>query len=215
MTAARVKQIVVRVSLVTAGLVGWFWTQSLIGARGFPDNGQIVDGVHVLTAPLHAQLLADESAAKALLISSSFVIDLLGLFLLGSSIFGRSLRPFIELLIVFALRQACQGLSALPPPEGMIWFDPGFPSLLVTYGVATDLFFSGHTSIAVLGAVEIARLRKPGCLALGILIAAFEASTVLVLRAHYFMDVFTGIAVALLVAALCRSIGACPTKAET
>ena len=39
-----------------------------------------------------------------------------------------------------------------------------------------------------------------GTLFLGALLASFEASTVLVLRAHYFMDVFTGAVVALLIA---------------
>jgi hypothetical protein len=73
------------------------------------------------------------------------------------------------------------------------------PSLLVTYGVATDLFFSGHTSIAVWGGLEIGRLRFRGAALLGFLIALFEAGTVIVLRAHYTMDVFTGVVVALLV----------------
>jgi len=83
----------------------------------------------------------------------------------------------------------------------MIWYDPGFPTLLVTYGVATDFFFSGHTGLAVLGAVELVRMGtspqgKRRWLALGIAIAVFEATTVLVLRAHYTMDVFTGAVVA-------------------
>src|SRR3989442_6441970 len=43
----------------------------------------------------------------------------------------------------------------------MIWRRPGFPSLLVTYGTAGDLFFSGHTAIAVYGGVELVRLRGP------------------------------------------------------
>ena len=94
--------------------------------------------------------------------------------------------------------QAC---TALPPPEGMIWRYPGFPSLLVTYGVASDFFFSGHTAIAAWGGLEVGRLRFRGAAVLGVLIAVFEASTVIVLRAHYTMDVFTGLVVALLIAA--------------
>ena len=35
-----------------------------------------------------------------------------------------------------------------------------FPALLVTYGTSTDFFFSGHTSIAVYGATELARRCK-------------------------------------------------------
>ena len=76
------------------------------------------------------------------------------------------------LLILFGLRQLCQGLCALPPPEGMIWRNPGFPSLLVTYGTATDLFFSGHTAIAVYGCLELAHWGGPVAAVAGIAIAA-------------------------------------------
>jgi hypothetical protein len=58
--------------------------------------------------------------------------------------------------------------------------------------VATDFFFSGHTGLAVLGAVELARMGGRRWLYLGIVVVMFEATTVLVLRAHYTMDVFTG-----------------------
>ena len=43
-----------------------------------------------------------------------------------------------------------------------------------------------------MGAVELARIGGRQWMYLGIAIAAFEATTVLVLRAHYTMDVFTG-----------------------
>jgi len=146
------------------------------------------------------------AAANRLLVASSAIIDALGLFLLGSAVFGATVRPFLGLLLLFVLRQVCQGLTALPAPEGMIWRDPGFPSLLVTYGTATDLFFSGHTAIAVYGGVELARQGGPALAALGVAIAAFEAATVLVVRAHYTMDVFTAIVVALWAAGAARVI---------
>src|SRR6185436_4457760 len=116
--------------------------------------------------------------------------DLFGVFLLGSAIFGPSVRPFLGLLILFALRQLCQALCALPPPEGMIWHSPDFPSLLVTYGTSNDFFFSGHTAIAVYGATELARFGRRWLTVLGFGIAGLEAVTVIVLRAHYTMDVF-------------------------
>lgn len=192
----RIRQIVLRTLAVAAGLGAWFFTQGLIASRPFPDKG-IGDGLFDLTSPIHAHLLSNPSQANLLLIASSFVIDLLGIFLLLSAIFGPSIRPFLGLLLVFALRQMCQGLCALPEPEGMIWRYPGFPSLLVTYGTASDLFFSGHTSIAVFGSTELARRGGFFWKSLGLLIACFEASTVIVLRAHYTMDVFTGVITAL------------------
>jgi membrane-associated phospholipid phosphatase len=158
--------------------------------------------VHVFSAPLHHYLFQHAGAANALLIISSAFIDLFGIFLLARSIFGPTIRPFLSLLILFALRQVCQGLCALPPPEEMIWRDPGFPSLLVTYGVANDLFFSGHTAIAVVGAIELASLKRRWLAVVGIAVALFEAAVVLTLRAHYTMDVFTGAVTALLVAGI-------------
>lgn len=194
-----------RVLLIAAGLAGWFWTQRILAARAFPA-GRISDRIHEWTAPWNRYLRERPSAADRLLIASSAIIDALGLFLLGSAVLGATVRPFLGLLLLFALRQVCQGLTALPAPEGMIWRDPGFPSLLVTYGTATDLFFSGHTAIAVYGGVELARLGGPGLAALGAAVAAFEAATVLVVRAHYTMDVFTAIVVALWAAGVAGAI---------
>lgn len=177
----------------------WFWTQSLIGARVAPASG-IGDGLHNLTAGLNSYFGQNLRSANALLIVSSALIDALGLFLLGRWLFGGSVRPFLGLFVLMALRQVMQGLCALPPPPNMIWHDPGFPSLLVTYHVANDFFFSGHTAIAVFGAIELSRLRRNWLTALAVLIVVFEVATVLVLRAHYTMDVFTGIVAALWVA---------------
>ena len=185
-----------RAALVVVGLLAWFWTQRLIGQRTWPAGG-IGDALHDWTAPLNRRLNARPREADALLVVTSGLIDALGAFLLVSAVLGPSLRPFVGLLMLFALRQLCQGLCALAPPPGMIWRHPGFPSLLVTYGTATDLFFSGHTAIAVVGAVELAHLGGAGWLGLGIAIAVIEATTVLVLRAHYTMDVFAAIVTAL------------------
>ena len=190
-----------RAAFVVLGLAAWFWTQSLIGRRAFPA-GTVGDGLHILSAPVHRYLFEHAQAANSLLIVSSGFIDLFGILLLGRSIFGPSIRPFLSLLLVFGLRQLCQGLCALPPPEEMIWRYPGFPSLLVTYGVANDLFFSGHTAIAALGAIELASLGRRWLMVAGVLVALFEVSAVLALRAHYTMDVFTGAVTALLVAGI-------------
>ena len=184
--------------VIGIALVGWFWTQAKLGQRQFQE-GRIGDALLDLTAPVNRFLHANPAWANRLLLVSSGLIDLLGVFLIASSIFGPSLRPFIGLFLLFTLRQLCQNLCALPPPPGMLWRHPGFPSLLVTYGTAGDLFFSGHTAIAVYGALELGYVAGlPGMLAGGA-IALFEIGTVLVLRAHYTMDVFTGIVTALLV----------------
>lgn len=183
--------IVLRVSVIGVALVIWFWTQKLIARKSDGVNG-IGDGVHRLTARWHRYFLANPKSADRALIISSFCIDVLGLSLIAAAIFGTSFAPFIGILIVFSLRQISQLCCTLPPPPGIIWRDPGFPTALVTYSVGNDFFFSGHTALAVLAAIEICQLGPWWLGGLAVLIALGEALIVLVLRAHYTMDVITG-----------------------
>lgn len=177
----------------------WFWTQSLLGSRIAPAAG-IGDVLHNLTASLNSYFAHNSGATNALLIISSGLIDAFGLFLLGSWLLGGSVRPFLGLVLLMALRQVLQALCSLPVPPGMIWHYPGFPSLFVTYRVSNDFFFSGHTAIAVFGATELSRFHRKWLTFVGILLVLFEIATVLILRAHYTMDVFTGLLAALWVA---------------
>jgi PAP2 superfamily C-terminal len=187
--------IVLRVSVIVGALIIWFWTQKLIARKGEGLNG-IGDGIHRLTAHWHRYFLANPKSADRALIISSFLIDLLGLSLIAAAIFGPSFAPFIGILIVFSLRQISQLCCTLPPPPGIIWRDPGFPTALVTYSVGNDFFFSGHTALAVLAAIEVCQFGPWLLGAIAVLIALGEALIVLVLRAHYTMDVIAGAAAA-------------------
>jgi len=200
----------IRALVVLLGLAAWYATQHLIGSKEpLPaDQAKIAgelltqqDKLLQLSGSINRFLHARPRWANALLIVSSALIDALGLFLLLWSIFGPSIGPFLGLMILFGLRQICQALTALPMPAGMIWRSPGFPTLLVTYGVTNDLFFSGHTAMAVYGAVQLAQLGL-GWLIAAIFLAVFEIIAVLVLRAHYTLDVFTGLVSALFIAGL-------------
>lgn len=199
------QSVIFRVILTALALIVWFWTQSLIGSRGAPASG-IADGIHSATAPANLYLQNHRSAADALLIISSAVIDLIGIVLLSKWIFQGDARPFLALVLVLGLRQIMQACVALPTPPNALWHDPGFPSVLVTYGVANDYFFSGHTAIAVLGAHELVRLRRPELTAGAVVLVLFEAAAVLILRAHYTMDVFTGLVTGLYVSYLSERI---------
>ncbi|MFU8780997.1 MAG: phosphatase PAP2-related protein [Kiritimatiellia bacterium] len=194
----RMLQFALRVGVVVVALLGWFKTQSMIGAR--VCEGGIGDALHDWTEPWNDWLQARPVVANWVLRISSLFIDIFGIFLLAAGVFGASLRPFIGLLMLFIFRQMCQGLCALPPPPKMIWRHPGCPSLLVTYGVSSDFFISGHTAVAVLGAIEMARILPWWVGLLAGVIAAGEAIMVIVLRAHYTMDVLGA-----LVAAWCAA----------
>jgi hypothetical protein len=206
MTGADAKRgLLLRVIVTAVAVALWFWTQSLIGSRT-PTSTGIGDGLHDLTAGLNSYLQHSPSAANGLLIFSSALIDTLGAFLLGRWIFAGTVRPFLGLVLLLSLRQAMQALCVLPSPPNIIWHYQGFPSLLVTYGVSNDYFFSGHTGIAVFGAIELARFRRNWLTALAMLVVVFEIVTVLALRAHYTMDIFTGLVTALWVTTVCDAL---------
>jgi hypothetical protein len=66
-----------RVAQVAVGLGLWFLTQSLLCDR--PDGtGVLGDGLHTLTARIHAFLLSKPCWADGLLIASSLGIDVVG-----------------------------------------------------------------------------------------------------------------------------------------
>jgi hypothetical protein len=87
-------QWMLRAAVVAAGLGLWYWTQTRIAKRPFPD-GRIGDRLLDLTAPLHRVLLANPRWADRTLIATSALIDLLGLFLIALALFGPTFRPFL------------------------------------------------------------------------------------------------------------------------
>ena len=188
----------VRVLLIAGSLALWFLTQKMIGARKL-EGGAIYDHLHVLTARGNAWLHQNPRHANTLLVLSSLGVDVVTLFVLAYSIFGPSFTPFWGLFGLFALRQLSQATVALPIPDGVIWRDPGVPSLFVTYGVGNDFFFSGHTALAVYGAIIVALLGIPALTIAAALLAVFQVVVVIVLRAHWTMDVVTGLFAALMV----------------
>lgn len=183
--------ILLRVSVIAVALVIWFWTQKLIARKSREMDG-IGDAVHRLTAGWHCYFETHDKSANRSLIISSLCIDVLGISLIAIAIIGPSFAPFIGIIIVFSLRQISQLCCTLPPPPGIIWRDPGFPTVLVTYSVGNDFFFSGHTALAVFGAIEIFQLGPWWLGAIAVVVAIGEALIVLVLRAHYTLDVIAG-----------------------
>lgn len=189
--------VLIRIVLVAGLIALWFATQKIIGAQGLPE-GEIGDKIHDWMAPLHQKLLKSKGLSRMLLITSSLGIDTLGLSVLYLGIFGESFAPIVGLFFILILRQGSQYLTALPAPEGMIWEDPGVPSLFVTYHVANDLFFSGHTALAVYGTLVLASVGSLPLTLAAVALGLYEVFAVLALRAHWTMDVYAGFVSAVL-----------------
>jgi hypothetical protein len=190
-----------RVLAIVAGLVVWFITQKMIGARTVAP-GEIYDRLHVVTAGWNRWLHGHPRAANAAHLASTLSVEAVTLFVLVRAVLGPSFMAFWGLLALFLMRQLSQAAVALPPPPGIIWRSPGFPSLFVTYGVGNDFFFSGHTALAVYGAMQLATLQIPAVTTAGIVVAILQIVAVIALRAHWTVDVVAGLAAAIAVGLL-------------
>lgn len=195
----------IKISIAIFAFLIWIFTQKLIGKRQTTNLNEFSDMILDRTARVNHWLHQSARASQFLLLSSSLIVDFLGLFLIYQGIWGNSIRPLLGLVFVFSLRQLCQFIIHLPAPKGMIWKDPGFPSLFVTYKVSNDFFFSGHTALAVLGALELFAWGTTAgttfytlpWIYLSVLLCIYEIVVVLILRAHWSLDVIAGALAAL------------------
>ena len=154
----------------------------------------ILDKVMDVTGPINDFLAQNTVFLNALLITSSILID----FTLITScaywlLYSRSWRFLIVMLLFYGVRAIIQASFQLGFPEGYIWTNPGFPSLVVAYDKTNDFFYSGHVGMPIIAALE---WKKNGFLwpFIGcILVCIIEGFTVLVTRTHYSIDIFAGI----------------------
>ena len=70
---------------------------------------------------------------------------------------------------------------------------------MVNYSVQHDLYFSGHTGVALLIMAEFVRTKLKWFSAISFLFFGYVVMTIISFRIHYTMDVFTGVLVALYV----------------
>lgn len=191
-----IKGLILRVIIIIISFGLFDGVERLVGSRGVPDR--IDDLMHDLFTPVNSMLQANPRLADAVLIAITGLADIAGVGLFLWSIVSRSVRPLVGLVVLYGLRQTVEVLCELPAPAGMIWRYPGFPSLLVDYSVMGDFYFSGHVALVAYAAAEIATLRRWWLTMLGVGCTLFVAVALFSLRAHYTMDVFTGVVAVLL-----------------
>jgi len=107
---------------------------------------------------------------------------------------GGSSRLIVSVVSFYLIRAAVQAIWVSPFPEkGYWWNDPGFPSLVVPYGVGSDFFFSGHIGFVTICALE---WKKNGNRVMAWLLAIggiYTGFILLTYKVHYSIDLFTGV----------------------
>jgi len=180
------------IGLILVGVGGFFASQSWIAQKPIPTCG-IDDTLHQFSLRINAFFHVHTWVGNGALILMNTVLDALTVFLMGLTIWKREIRPFLTTTLFMVLRQSLQFLVALPVPPFAIWYYPGFPSLLQTYEVINDLYFSGHTGVSMIAMIELCRFRKSWLSLVAVACFLFEAIGVIILQMHYTMDVYTAI----------------------
>jgi hypothetical protein len=192
---------------VVAVYAAWLATQALLErSRGFVPT--FIDHSHQLLAGANAFLNAHPTVANVILALSSFEVDLAAFSMVAFFFTQRKSRPLLALCFVLIMRQLCQSAFSIAKPEGIIWRNPGFPSIVVTYSTSTDFFFSGHMALATLLAAELtchhaARWKQ----AIAWVVIGLQAVVVLSMRFHYVTDVITGFFAAIVATQAAAAIG--------
>lgn len=154
----------------------------------------IWDGLHVATAPANEYFREHMTVRDVLITSSSMLIDVLLLhFSYRYVLWGHTWKPVLVLFCFYLLRGVTQAIFIMEFPFGFNFTYPGVPSIAVPYPVSSDFYFSGHVGIATIFALENHSSNKCFMAGLGLFCVIFEFIVMIVLRAHYTIDLFAGI----------------------
>ena len=192
---------------VIAVYAAWLLTQALLERhRGLVPT--FIDHTHQALAGVNAFLNAHPSMSNVILAASSFEVDLAAFSMVSFFFIQRKSRPLLALGLILIMRQLCQAAFSIAPPAGMIWHNPGFPSIVVTYSTSSDFFFSGHMALATLLAAELTAHRAARWKqAIAWAIIVVQGFVILSMRFHYVTDVVTGFLAALAATQVAGKIG--------
>lgn len=184
-----------RLCILLLALFVWHFTQTLLTTDTVAEH-KIIDRIHDSNIFRAINDFMDEHQdfTRYNFILTSLLIDVNVVYICLKYLFGGNGRSMFIFFIGLIFRQLCQFINRLPTPDNMIWLHPGVPSMLVTYYVINDFFFSGHTYVAICAGLEIIAGKKYWTKLYGAFFIAYEILFVLVTKSHYAMDVYTGIA---------------------
>jgi hypothetical protein len=165
----------------------WFLSQNFINYTN--NSNKFEDRTHILTSNIHKILKNNIKLTKYLFILTSLIIDILMSLIIIDYIFNNNSIEVKILIYTIIMRQINQYLVSFPSPNEILWTNPGFPSIFVTYEVTNDYYFSGHTSFAVICGMFLERYKY---VLLGRLNIILQICILIFTRSHYFPDIITG-----------------------
>lgn len=194
LTQMQIDEMYQKIAVVIGSIIIWHLTQIYL-SNDIETKDRIVDRVHdsYMFTTINRYLHDNHRIAKYNFILSSFLIDINVGYMIWQFFTTYDVTPAIIFLTGVSLRQLCQYINRLPIPNSVVWFYPDFPSIIVTYYVTNDFFFSGHTYVAMCSGVEIIMNSGMWGKIYGLLFILYEIMFIFSIHGHYFMDVYGAI----------------------
>ena len=171
---------------------------SFLCTRSFQSSRRsaecIRDSVLEASQFINDKLNTDPILLRLLQVTSSMIVDFAEITVMITYIVKGTHVTFpLQLIFFYVGRGIVQGIFLFGHPQGVIWTDPGVPSLAVPYGIFSDYYFSGHCGFLTMMILENYKLgnRK---LAAGISVfLPYLAFVLVATRVHYSIDIIVGV----------------------
>ncbi len=102
-------------------------------------------------------------------------------------------RLFLTYIVFYGIRSIIQNRFLMGRPEGYLWGENGFPSMLIVYHDISDFFYSGHVGSCVIALSEYhAQGYRKMCFVIGFIVW-IEWTLLMLVRTHYVIDLVCGL----------------------
>ena len=108
----------------------------------------------------------------------------------------KGFKIVFQIALFYFFRAVLQSVFYIRYPTDYIWSHPGVYSLAVPYAPANDFFYSGHVGLCTICYLHFSRDDLGFMKRFAMASICVESFTLLVTRAHYSIDLFTGVIVA-------------------
>ncbi len=157
----------------------------------------IHDEVQDWTSPITHFLAANPIYKNVLIVTASLMLDVCTFVLACRFVFyEKNYKVGLVGISFYIFRGLLQSVFYMKFPSDYIWGHPGIFSITVPYEPANDFFYSGHVGICIICLITFKRSGWKNLTRFAILTVVVEFFTLLVTRAHYFIDLVTGLIVA-------------------
>ena len=147
-----------------------------------------------LASPLNYFFRAHNVIKYIITIISSLSIDIVIIYaLIHWFLCGKKGNYIVSLVIYLIAYLIIKQLFLVREPDGYIWEFPYFPSVFVSYKRTSSLFYSNGLGVLMITCLEFKENEKKIMFRIATALLVFESLFMIVLQAHYIIDIFTAI----------------------